>query len=259
MDNCPLIPADWEIPDLLRFRLGFGPGRQRTLESEDQLLLILHELPKPHQRQRIGKVFWRQPNGTWHSAGSEKGPEGLDQHLEIFETEIDKLETGLEAAEDSAGYFRILGALTPLSRSTHNMYEALQEARKLHPEDQQLLNWRDTAYGLVRQVDLLQSDAQASLDCEIARQAEVQAEASHQMAASAHRLNVLAAFFFPIVTLSAVFGVGLQHGVEVWSSSARPWGLVAMLVLGIMLGIALTAIITRPAQRPKVGDKKARE
>ena len=256
MDNCPLIPADWQLPDVLRFRLGYGPGRQRALDYEDHLLLILHEVPKPHERQRRGRVFWRQPDGNWQSAASTDGPKGLDRHLDSFAAAIDQLSDQLESATTSAGYFEILAALGPLGRSTRNLYAALQEARKLHKEDQLLLNWRDTAYSMVRQVELLQSDAQASLDFEIARQAETQAKASHQMATSAHRLNVLAAFFFPVVTLSAVFGVGLQHGIEVWQSEAHPWGMVAMLVLGLVLGITLTAIVTRPVQQRNAAAKK---
>jgi len=252
MDSCPLIPADWDMPDVLRFRLGYGPGRQRAIDSDGHLLLILHEVPKPHDRQRIGQLFWREPDGTWHSAASEDGPKGLERHLKVFESAIDKLSDDLEPAVDSAGYFRILAALGPLGRSTRNMYAALQDARKLYRDDQQLLNWRDTAYDLVRQVELLQDDAQAALNFEIARQTEVQAEASHQMAASAHRLNVLAAFFFPVVTLSAVFGVGLSHGIEVWKSPTGPWGLVAMLMLGVGMGIILTCVITRPAARPEI-------
>jgi len=255
MDSCPLIPADWNLPEVLRFRMGYGPGRQRALDSDDHLLLILHKVPKPNDRQRTGQLFWREPNGTWHSATSGEGAEGLDQHLEIYAGEVDKLATGLEAASDSTGYFRILEALGPLGRSTRNMYAALQEARRIHKGDLGLLNWRDTAYGLVRQVELMQVDAHGALEYEIARQAEVQAETSHQMATSAHRLNVLAAFFFPVVTLSAVFGVGLQHGVEVWNKSAGPWGLAAMLVLGVVMGIVLTVAITQPVQRPKAGGK----
>ena len=68
MDSCPLIPADWELPDVLRYRLGHGPGRQRALECDDHLLLILHQVPKPSDRQRVGQLFWREPDGTWHSS-----------------------------------------------------------------------------------------------------------------------------------------------------------------------------------------------
>ena len=48
MNSCPLIPADWELPAVLRIRVGHGPGRQRILEAEDHLLLLLHDVPKHH-------------------------------------------------------------------------------------------------------------------------------------------------------------------------------------------------------------------
>ena len=67
---------------------------------------------------------------------------------------------------------------------------------------------------------LLYNEARNSLDFSIARRGEEQARSSHRMAVSAHRLNLLAAFFFPIATLTALFGVNLRHGLEtggVWS------------------------------------------
>ena len=89
MDSCPLIPANWQLPDVLRFRLGFGPGRQRAIDSDGPLLLILHEVPKPHDRQRIGQLFWREPDVTWHCGSSEDGPAGLERHLKVYEGAID--------------------------------------------------------------------------------------------------------------------------------------------------------------------------
>ena len=79
----------------------------------------------------------------------------------------------------------------------------------------------------------MQNDAKISLDFEVARQAELQAEASHQMATSAHRLNVLAAFFFPLATLSAVLGANLQN---VFTGISPKSALGVMLIVGLILG-----------------------
>jgi hypothetical protein len=67
------------------------------------------------------------------------------------------------------------------------------------------------------------------------------------MARSAHRLNLLAAFFFPIATLSAVFGVNLIHG---WESESAPIPFLAMLALGLMLGCVLTLFVTNRPPEP---------
>ena len=247
MNSCPLIPADWDLPTVLRIRLGHGPGRQRALEADEHLLLVLHDVPKRHQTTRVGQLFWRQPNGNWHSSIPGAGPAGVEQHLQTFAKEIDRLMEEVEEARSSKAFFNILGQLSPLARSTRNMYTALQDARKLCQQDQQLIDWRDTAYDLSRGVELLQNDAQTALNFEIAHQAEIQAEASHQMATSAHRLNVLAAFFFPLATLLAVLGANLRNVLpEISPRSA----LAVMLIIGALLGSGLTYLVTRQAERP---------
>ena len=92
--------------------------------------------------------------------------------------------------------------------------------------------------------ELLYSDSKNSLDFVIARRSEQQAEASHQMAVSSHRLNVLAAFFFPIATLSAIFGVNMRFGLEQdRMNSIVPF--VSMLLLGLVTGFVLKSLITR--------------
>jgi hypothetical protein len=55
MDSCPVFPADWDLPIALRIRLGHGPGRQRVLDADGHLLLVLHEIPKSHDLGRVGR------------------------------------------------------------------------------------------------------------------------------------------------------------------------------------------------------------
>lgn len=179
------------MPPLLRFRLGIGPGRQRTMQHEGHLLMVLHDVPQCHDQQRTGQLFWRNPEGIWRSTIAGDGTTGVERHLAIFSRTIDHLMADFDQADGSKDYFRLLEDLGPLVRSTRNLHGALEQARDVH----ELINWRDEAYSLVRRVELLQGDAKIALDFEIARQAETQAEASHQMATSAHRLNVLETFF----------------------------------------------------------------
>ena len=71
----------------------------------------------------------------------------------------------------------------------------LQEARKLVPDDRDLINLRDRAYEIERTADLLYNTAKNAMDFTIAVRAEEESRASRRMAVSAHRLNILAAFF----------------------------------------------------------------
>jgi ABC-type polysaccharide/polyol phosphate export permease len=62
------------------------------------------------------------------------------------------------------------------------------------------------------------------------------------MALSAHRLNSLVAFFFPIATLTAVFGVNLRHGLE---EAEPPYPFLILIVAGLILGAILNSFISR--------------
>lgn len=256
MNSCPLIPPDWEMPSVFRFRLGLGPGRQRTMEHEGQLLLVLHDVPKYGDRNRTGQLFWRDAEGTWRSTIAGDGATAMERYLRTFTAEFDYLLADFEKANVSRDFFDLISKLSPLVRTTKNMHSALQKAREAERDDQNIINWRDEAYTLMRRGELLQSDAKSALDFEIAQQAEAQAEASHQMAVSAHRLNLLAAFFFPLATISTIFGMQLTHGLEDWDKANRPWLLLIVLALGLLMGVGLTMLITKPTKRPRIEEEE---
>ena len=67
------------------------------------------------------------------------------------------------------------------------------------------------------------------------------------MVVAAHRLNMLAAFFFPIATLTAIFGVNLRHGYE---ERHVPQLFLVIIGVGLLMGLLLTLFIgRRPKQR----------
>jgi Mg2+ and Co2+ transporter CorA len=160
----------------------------------------------------------------------------------------------LQAAATADDYFGILQALAPLHRACRNLHAALQNAREQVPDDKDLIVCRDQADALERTSDLLHTDAKNGLDFTVARRTEEQAQRGHEMAVAAHRLNLLAAIFLPIATLSAIFGMNLEHGLDVVGNRWAFWG---VLLVGLIGGLLLTmAISTRPA-RPGVGGRKA--
>lgn len=237
-----LLPSTWGVPDVFRRRLGESAGRQRAMFEDGHLLLVLHDPPGPDDVERGGRFFWRKPDGTWASTTEAPGQTAIDKHLDEYEAEIDRLDEREAAAQTSQEYFAVLHGITPLVRATHNMHRALQEARQLVPEDRKILNYRDRAYTLSRQAELLQADAKTALDYRIARQAEEQAHSGRQMATAAHRLNLLAAFFFPLATLTAVFGVNLWLP---WQEIKTPLPLVGLLGAGFLTGVALALFVGR--------------
>lgn len=237
-----LIPPLWKVPQVFRDRMGEQVGRQRPMVADGHLLLVFHAPPKPNENQRHGRFFWRDPEGQWVSKERGTGVNALNQHLEDYEEMITSLDRLEEQATSSAEYFAILEQLSPLHRAATNLHQVLQEAREQCPEFRELINLRDRAYGIERTAELLLVEVKNALDVAVAKRAEEQAISSHQMAVSAHRLNKLAAFFFPIATLMAIFGANLRHG---WEEAWPPIPMLIVLGLGLALGGILTIFVTR--------------
>jgi hypothetical protein len=246
-----LLPAEWEIPDKLRDRLGETAGRQRALAEDGHLLLVLHAVPGADEVGRRGRFFWRDASGNWRVAPATPRVATLADHVAEYAHAIEQLEQAEDAATQARDYFELLDRLAPLARSTRNMYDTLQQARETVPDDWELIVVRDQGSDLQRRAELLHEDARNGLEFAIAWQAEQQAETSYRMSVAAHRLNLLVAFFFPIATLMAIFGTNLKTGLESWNESTGPLPLIAVLVAGLLCGVALTGFVTRPIRRPQ--------
>jgi hypothetical protein len=78
------IPHDWHVPGTFLKRLGDSVGRQRAMQAEGHLLLILHEPPVPGVAERKGRLFWRDPEGSWRSKPLGDGPQALKRHVNEF-------------------------------------------------------------------------------------------------------------------------------------------------------------------------------
>jgi hypothetical protein len=236
------LPPDWQVPARFTERLGDSAGRQRAMSADGHLLLILHEPPTPGVAQRTARAFWRNPAGDWLSKGLGDGPQALKRHVAEFAERVEALEAGWQSAGTATDYFELLRALAPLHRTTRNLHAVLQDARELAPDDRDLINLRDRVGDIERTIELLHGDARNGLDFTIAHQAERQAEQSFGMAIAAYRLNVLAAVFFPVVTLGAVFGMHLDNGLRDAATPLHFWGL---LVVALLAGVLLARTIAR--------------
>lgn len=235
-----LLPGSWDCPKVFRTRLGEQAGRQRLMQADGHLLMVLHAPPQPDQDQRSGRFFWRSADGTWSSSHQGSGPQAIMKLLNEYETILEQYDVKEHAASSARDYFDLLTATTPLTRSIVNLHAVLQEARTSHREERLLIVARDKAYEIMRRSELLVGDVKHGLDYAIARRAEEQAVSSQHMATSAHRLNVLAAFFFPIATLTAIFGVNLRTGIE---DMSPPWPFLLVLSGGMLMGLVLSKMV----------------
>jgi hypothetical protein len=251
-----LIPANWDVPAVFRRRLGDRVGRQRAMVADGHLLLVLHRAPALDEHERRGRLFWRHPDGKWHSPNAIDGTQALTAHLNEYQKQLEKLDAREAKAASSSEYFEVLSELTPFGRAARNQSSVMQGARGEFPDARELINFRDRAYEIERNAELLQADCKTALDYLIARQAEEQAQTTYHMAQASHRLNVLVAFFFPIATLSTVFGTNMVHGLETLNPPV-PFlvTLAAGLLIGIILKIAITHEPKRPGQTQKDGSR----
>ena len=245
------LPQLWEVPQKFRDRLGKQAGRQRAMLAEGHLLLVLHRPPDPEEVKRHGRYFWRQPDGNWLCSESGNGPQALSRHLNEYAELLEKLDQQEGNAASAEDHFAVLGSLASAHRAVRHMHQTLQDARKMVPQDRDLVNFRDRAGEIERAAELLYGETRNSLDLVMARHAEEQAQSSRRMAAAAHRLNLLVAFFFPVVTLSALFGVNMNFGLE---KLAAPAPFVILVCLGLGFGFILKAFVAKESHETATGE-----
>ncbi|QDT97313.1 magnesium transporter CorA family protein [Gimesia aquarii] len=240
MHESSLLPATWNVPEEFHDRLGKRAGRQRTMVAEGHLLIILHAAPNPDDMNRKGRFFWREPDAIWHDTEFQGGPDALNRHLQEYEEILEDFDEKIDQATSSVEYLEVLNHLGPVHRSLCHATQALQMAREAVPKDKILIDYRDNSYRLERTAELLIEDAKNSLEYLIAKRAEEQAEVSARIELSSHRLNLLIAYFFPIATLSTIFGSNFRHGYEQYMTPIPFWVMVAAgLALGFLIHLFL--------------------
>jgi len=247
MRNSPLIPSNWQLPEHFRGRLGVSAGRQRLMANDGELLIVAHAVPKTGESIRHGILFWRTLQGEWKASNGDPGKIAIANLLDQFDRRLDEFEHLEAKAQRSDEYLPLLDGLAPFVRSIRHFYDVLQEARQSAPEVKELIDVRDRAYEISRSAELLYQDAKNSMEVAVVRRAEEQASASERLARSSHRLNTLAAIFFPLATLGAIFGTTLTENWT-WSQSSLPFAL--FVSAGIVLGFVLFAFIDQRPAKP---------
>jgi hypothetical protein len=248
-----IIPPTWSIPDSIRLRLGQSTyGRQRAIVEEGHLLLVLHKPPGPDDRAREGLLFWRSPAGDWQFNRGGPGPGGLKRHVQSFAEIEAKLTTDYEHAADITALFDMMETLVPLTRTARNLHRALQTAREAVKGDPFLIELRDLAYEVERNLDLLHEDVRNAIQHRAARKAEEQARLSEQALHASHRLNILAALFFPLTALASLFSMNFAHGLD----EHKPGLFWLVFAVGCGLGLAMKSWVLGKSKPSGAPDQK---
>ena len=235
------LPNSWEIPESIRSRLGREAGPQRSMFEDGHLLIIVHRMPDAVERKRQPVFFLRTPDGAWRGSGSNaEGPAALNEFLTAYEARIHELEDAEIKASTAMEYHQLLESAAPVLRASRGLHRAFQQAREMVKEDRELINFRDHAAAIERSAELLLQDAQFGLNYTVARQSEAQAGSAARMAASAHRLNILAALFLPLSAVCSVFGMEIHSPL-----ADRPEHFWIVVGAGVLAGLVVSAMVGR--------------
>ncbi len=235
-------PLNWTLPQEIEARLGENTyGRQRVIDEAGHLLIILTHPPVVDSMDREPALFLRKPDGSLLANGNDDGAPELRHLLDEYRTRWEECDKDYDSAESAEDLLRLLEKLAPLNRSSTNLARALQAARDAAKDDKFLITMRDESGEISRAFDLLTSDAKLKLDYSIVKHSEAQAAQAQAMLAAQHRLNVLAAITFPIVSLATVLGMNLRHGLE----NHSPLLFLMVTVIGVLIGMFLKRWVTR--------------
>jgi hypothetical protein len=239
MEKISYVPKTWELPMTIRKRLGTSVGKQRLMNEDGNLLLILHQVPKAEDDEiRTAVLFWRNLAGEWKSTPTHGGLAGLEVHVGLYRTAIHQLDEDVEAAKTPRQYFDVMRRMNPLQRSVRNMAAVLQATREAVPDDTRIINLRDQAVDLERGIELIVADAKAGMEFTLAESANQHALSAEAASREARRLNRLAAFFFPLATLVAVFGMSSPDEVVGYPNFRT------VLLAGILLGLIVYSLVS---------------
>jgi len=221
-----IVPDTWPMPAELKAKVGSRVGRQRLLTFQGHHLLVLHQLPKAHARDRQPAVFWRSPEGAWRCFPGRDAPSTLRDHLEALGTALGALEDKVEQANSATDFLDIIRIARPLQRYTRNCHAVVTQLRDAVPEDAEILAARDRAYELERLAENVCDDADNGMQHTIAQHTEEQAALSERIAKESHRLNLLAAVALPITAISSILGMNLDNGLGNLPEPVSFWSIV---------------------------------
>jgi hypothetical protein len=233
------LPPGWKLPDEITRRVGSSTGKQRIIAENDHVLIVLHKAPLKHENRRESLFLWRNPEGSWEASERGGGLAALDDYLENYSNIEETLDDSYEKAVDAANFFSLLERIAPVQRALKNMSKTLQDARQIVGEE--LIDHRDKADELHRNIELLYIDSKNGLDYAIAKKAEEQSEMQRQALVAGHRLNIIMALFLPITAMASLLGMNIPHGLE----KSPSWVFVAIIAICTLLGLFMRSWVLK--------------
>ena len=240
-----IIPPGWNLPEPIRARLGQKTfGRQRIVFEDGHLLIILHKPPTAEDTTREGVMFWRTPDGNWKwTRGIGGAP--LMAHVQNYADREATLSSAFDQANTAELLYQLQAEVTPVARSARNMHNALQAARDAVKTEKLLIDARDRAYEIERNLELLLEDVRNMIQYRTIKEAEEQSRLSAEALRASHRLNVLAAIFLPLTAITGVFGMNFATGLN-QGSAAFFW---VIFFAAMAVGFALKEwVLATPAE-----------
>lgn len=204
------LPANFDLEPEILDQLSGRPGHQRCVIGDGELLLVVHDVPKPRVPERDAIFFWKRRDGNWASSQGQEGLRDLDRLLDRYAKAIDCHEEMIDEADTAAEIFGILRHSGPLARTSRNLVLSLEQVLVVDHDDRRILALRDRAREIERAADLLNSDARVALEFWQAERSEEQSIAAARLNRIAFRLNLLAGFFLPLVALGGLFGMNVD-------------------------------------------------
>ncbi|MGJ8671596.1 hypothetical protein [Rubritalea sp.] len=233
-----IIPKSWNVSPVIRHRVGEDVGHQRLIEEEGEILVLLHQVPKVEDKShREAALFWLDSGGEWKSLPSSGGKSELKSLVRDYQRKLTELDQLLESANEAEVIHEVIDGATPVARAGRHVAQVLSELRRALKDDLDILATRDLAVNMERSGDLLLQDAKSSLEYMIAKNAAAQAKDAQRSAKEAQKLNRLAAFFFPLMTLAAILGMNAPGQML---GNGNVWVVVA---IGLGLGAIVRAVL----------------
>lgn len=221
MSKCsdfPYLPSQLELEDEILDQLSNRPGNQRCVVGRDELLLVVHEVPKCGSPDREPLIFWRRSDGIWIDYAGGKGLRRLGDLIDRYVKLIDEQEDIINEADTAEEIFTLARIAGPLARSTRNLGIAIDQTLSQDEDTRELRSYRDRVREVERAAEQLNQDAKLTLEYWKAERSEEQQAAADKLNKIAFRLNLLAGFFLPLVALGGLFGmnVDLPDFVQGW-------------------------------------------
>lgn len=212
MSKCsdfPYLPTSFELEAELLDQLSNRPGNQRCVVGRDELLLVVHEVPKAGVPERETLIFWRRQDESWLDYAAGRGLKRLGDLLDRYARIIDEQEELLEKVDTAADVFALARMSGPLARASRNLALAIEQTLNHDEDNRELRSYRDRARELERAAEQFNHDARLTLEFWMAEHSEQQQESAEKLNKIAFRLNLLAGFFLPLAAIGGIFGMNV--------------------------------------------------